>query len=268
MKFKSTVLEAVKREDFSTVLNIDPALHKADSPESVFAPSINQFQKLAAGLHFWFIADAATGLNRSAGGMLEQITDIPLHDFINKTPQALFEQTHPEDLPAMFAFTKYWIEYLNSIPRDQKLHLHPTIYIRLKNKDKLFRWVMVQFVETISDEKGNVLFGLTLVTDIGHVKKEGPAMMSILDMHNEQCQHFFCSDGQNIKPGNEALPGLSTRELEVLRFLATGSSSKQVANDLNIAIKTVDNHRQRMLQKTQSKSTAELVRFAIKGGYI
>jgi DNA-binding CsgD family transcriptional regulator len=64
------------------------------------------------------------------------------------------------------------------------------------------------------------------------------------------------------------LPKLTNREIEVLHYLATGSSSKQIAAALNIAIKTIDNHRQNMLHKMASKSTGELVGYAIRAGFI
>ena len=58
------------------------------------------------------------------------------------------------------------------------------------------------------------------------------------------------------------------REIEVLRFFAIGYSSKQIATELNIATKTIDNHRQNLLQKTNTKSSAELVAYGINLGFI
>lgn len=54
----------------------------------------------------------------------------------------------------------------------------------------------------------------------------------------------------------------------MLRFLTIGYSSKQIAAELNIATKTIDNHRQNLLQKTNTKSSAELVAYGINLGFI
>jgi DNA-binding CsgD family transcriptional regulator len=56
--------------------------------------------------------------------------------------------------------------------------------------------------------------------------------------------------------------------MEVIGFLAIGYCSKQIDAEIKIAVNTVDNHRQSMLKKTNSKSTGELVNFAIKAGFV
>jgi DNA-binding NarL/FixJ family response regulator len=63
-------------------------------------------------------------------------------------------------------------------------------------------------------------------------------------------------------------PSLSNREREVLIHLAKGLSAKQAAAALGICAKTVDNHAQRLMRKLDLHSRAEVVRFAIRDGYI
>ncbi len=57
---------------------------------------------------------------------------------------------------------------------------------------------------------------------------------------------------------------LSEREREVLILLASGRLYKEIASDLHISTRTVETHRDHLLQKLQLKSTAELIRFAIE----
>jgi two-component system, NarL family, response regulator LiaR len=57
---------------------------------------------------------------------------------------------------------------------------------------------------------------------------------------------------------------LSERELEVLYNICKGLSNPEIADLLNISRRTVDKHRENILQKTESKNTAELVVYAIK----
>jgi len=61
---------------------------------------------------------------------------------------------------------------------------------------------------------------------------------------------------------------LSDREREVLRLLADGKSSKQIAFDLGIAQKTVDTHRRQVMKKLGFNNIAELVKYAIRCGMI
>lgn len=57
---------------------------------------------------------------------------------------------------------------------------------------------------------------------------------------------------------------LSARELDVLRLLAIGYGSKQVASALSISPKTVESHRSRIMLKTGVTSLAHLVHYAIR----
>ena len=58
------------------------------------------------------------------------------------------------------------------------------------------------------------------------------------------------------------LAGLSDRELEIFEMIGRGDSARQIAEKLNISVKTVETHRTNIRQKINLASTNELVRFA------
>ena len=60
---------------------------------------------------------------------------------------------------------------------------------------------------------------------------------------------------------------LSPREQEVLKLIVSGLSNKAIAKTLNISPKTVETHRERLMNKLNLHSVAELVRYAIRTGY-
>jgi DNA-binding NarL/FixJ family response regulator len=62
--------------------------------------------------------------------------------------------------------------------------------------------------------------------------------------------------------------GLTSRELEVIQLVAEGHANKQVAAGLNISIKTVEKHRQHLMDKLNIHDTAGLTRYAIAQGII
>lgn len=261
-----TILKPVAPEQFNS--SFSAAASQQQDVTTLFANTIKHVNHFAVGKYFWFIADASKGITAAAGGMLEKMLPVTMEQFVHYPPEILFRNTHPEDLPKMFAFTNYWINHIMPLPAEKRSQLRPTIYIRLLNSQGSYYWVMTQFAETIYDEQHNIMYGFTLVTDISHIRKEGPVMMSILDMQDESCQLFFCSDANMIIPGEEELPKITARELEVLQLLAAGNSSKQIAAALNTAVKTIDNHRQNLLRKTNTKSSGELVAYGINWGYI
>ena len=61
---------------------------------------------------------------------------------------------------------------------------------------------------------------------------------------------------------------LTTRESEVLQLVAEGSANKQVAAALGISIKTVEKHRQHLMDKLKIHDTAGLTRYAIAEGVV
>ncbi len=63
-------------------------------------------------------------------------------------------------------------------------------------------------------------------------------------------------------------PALTEREQEVLQLIAEGSANKQIASELGISIKTVEKHRQRLMDKLNLHQTAGLTRYAMDHGII
>lgn len=61
---------------------------------------------------------------------------------------------------------------------------------------------------------------------------------------------------------------LSSREAEVLQLIAEGKVNKEIASELEISIKTVEKHRQHLMEKLNIHDTAGLTRYAIAAGFI
>ena len=61
---------------------------------------------------------------------------------------------------------------------------------------------------------------------------------------------------------------LTTREAEVLQLIAEGHPNKQIADQLSISIKTVEKHRQQVMNKLNIHDIAGLTRYAVSKGII
>jgi DNA-binding NarL/FixJ family response regulator len=59
---------------------------------------------------------------------------------------------------------------------------------------------------------------------------------------------------------------LTKREREVLQFLAEGFSNQEIAQQLNISVKTVESHRSNMMNKLGLSNKTELIKYAIRQG--
>lgn len=72
----------------------------------------------------------------------------------------------------------------------------------------------------------------------------------------------------NQQSYNQISTNLSSRELEVLQYLAKGFTSQTIANALNISFHTIESHRKSLLKKMKVNNTAELIQLATKANLI
>jgi DNA-binding NarL/FixJ family response regulator len=70
------------------------------------------------------------------------------------------------------------------------------------------------------------------------------------------------------EPERKAKARLTPREREIVQLLAEGKSNKEVADRLNISVKTAETHRANIMRKLQLNAFSELVRYAIRNRII
>ncbi len=76
--------------------------------------------------------------------------------------------------------------------------------------------------------------------------------------------HKMIKSGKNI----DEFSRLTNREIEILQLIAEGNTSKEIAENLYISVKTVENHRANIKNRIDIHDTAGLVRYAIRIGLI
>ena len=105
--------------------------------------------------------------------------------------------------------------------------------------------VLLQAIHTVA--KGNPFFSPAIARRLAHGKSRARGR-----------------DGLFMPHGSS----LTSRETEVLQLVAEGYSNKQIAGALHISIKTVEKHRQHVMDKLNVHETAGLTRYAIGQGII
>jgi DNA-binding NarL/FixJ family response regulator len=68
--------------------------------------------------------------------------------------------------------------------------------------------------------------------------------------------------------GEAAADVLTARQREVLKLVAGGKSTKEIAYDLNLSVKTVETHRAQIMERLGIRDVAGLVRYALKTGLV
>jgi DNA-binding CsgD family transcriptional regulator len=170
---------------------------------------------------------------------------------------------HPDDIKEYMEVTKVIWEFLIALPVSQRKYYKTSVDFRIRNKDDIYKRVLQQNTALQTDRAGNIVLLLMVVSDISHLKKETGISAAIISTKHDGFLVWDASDTQL-----KSQVAFSRREREIIKFLAEGFSSRQVAEKLNVSEFTVSTHRRNMLKKTRLSNTRALVRFALNHGLI
>ena len=104
----------------------------------------------------------------------------------------------------------------------------------------------------------------------GYVTKNSPRQEMLEAISEVSNNHvYICQEVKNILSDqllnsdqpNPDINNLSDREMQIVRALKEGLSSKEIASELNISLKTVEVHRHNILKKLKLKNTVSLINF-------
>ena len=83
-----------------------------------------------------------------------------------------------------------------------------------------------------------------------------------------QVAKIVLDDSRNQGSGPRAGSDLTPRERQVLKLVAEGKSSPEIAEELGLSVKTIEGHRGRLMSKLETKNVAGMVRHAIRLGLV
>lgn len=108
----------------------------------------------------------------------------------------------------------------------------------------------------------------------GYIMKQAASAQFVTALYAVLAGRRYVSDAIGARPlrrggvneaegGSSQVDALSNRELQILEMIGRGRSSREVAEALNLSIKTIEAHRQRIKRKLGLGSGAQLVNFAV-----
>ncbi|MED5618892.1 response regulator transcription factor [Ideonella sp. BN130291] len=100
----------------------------------------------------------------------------------------------------------------------------------------------------------------------GYVLKDAPASEIVAAIEAVAAGGTFLSPAvsRRLFRGQAPKPVLSARESEILSALGKGLSSKQIARELDLSVRTVEAHRQNIKRKLELEGQAELIKYAVE----
>lgn len=111
----------------------------------------------------------------------------------------------------------------------------------------------------------------------GYVLKQGDtnevisAIQSVMNggaYFSPAISKHLTDDFSGHTPIVEEGPRLTTREQEVAQLIAEGQSTREISQTLTVSIKTVETHRANIMRKLKTKSQADIIKYALKKGWI
>jgi DNA-binding CsgD family transcriptional regulator len=110
----------------------------------------------------------------------------------------------------------------------------------------------------------NILVTANFITDISHLGLSDEVKLTIVGRNNNTC---FLAVAPQMSL-DKVLPVLIKREVEILKMLVVGRSSRKIAEALVISYYTARTHRKNILEKPGKRNTAELVNYTLYNGLI
>lgn len=162
----------------------------------------------------------------------------------------LFAQVHPEDQAAFLTF-------MERVSIDQPALVDTCIRIRVYGDQTVWLKISSTHAQFIDPEA--VHYRLLIIQDVNAILLRPGA--TVVEWSARPAHTWTL-----LYPSTAETVPLTARELEIIRLLARGWGSKQIATHLGISSHTVDTHRSNMLFKTGCGNTPSLVRYAIEHG--
>ena len=176
----------------------------------------------------------------------------------------LFSLIHPDDEATA---TQIGFDYIRErdarVPPEHLAEHHWTIAVRIRHAQEHYFWMLVQYAPLHITDTGRVAYALGMGFDASRFYRF-PAPTGSLVYRDAQGQKHTVP-----LPVRERMPDdLTSREQEVLQWVARGLTSEQIAERLHIAKSTVDTHRRNILSKTGLNNSVELTNLALSLGLI
>jgi DNA-binding CsgD family transcriptional regulator len=162
---------------------------------------------------------------------------------------------HPDDGPIVLDTYEKVFKFSFNLPVEERKDYKTIFNFRLGYQGKYFHFVQ-QIVTLELTPKGNIWLGLSLSDMLPDNEKFDKVHRRVINLRNGKYYLF------NEDVAENAWQKLTARELEVLGLVSKGFISKEIADKLFLSVNTVNNHRQKILEKINAANTNEAITYA------
>ena len=182
-------------------------------------------------------------------------------DPANLNPYNFFEATHPDDKVRHGLGRSLLFKSVDHVFSAKQGWMLLSTNLRMQKPSGGFTNLLLQCYLFYSRIPYDTIFLLEIHTDIDWYKTRKHGFHYYL---GDDLSKFKCPDEELLNVG---IP-YSDRESEIIRFVALGLSSQQIAERTSLSIHTINTHRKNILLKSEKKNMHEIIRDLLNQGVI
>ena len=168
---------------------------------------------------------------------------------------------HPEDLIQLLLAGIEMLKYSLNLKSELRKFVKLINEFRIKDLNEKWIKVIEQHKMLEEDSYGNLWLSISTLDISPNQNLERPAISRVVDLQSNNS--FLINENELFDKAK-----LTKRESQVLSLMDKGLLSKEISNQLNISVHTVNTHRQRILEKTNSSNSIEAINFGKRVGII
>ncbi|WP_116107842.1 helix-turn-helix transcriptional regulator [Lewinella sp. IMCC34191] len=178
--------------------------------------------------------------------------------------EAVTAAVSPQDRRSFLKIRQHIRNTVRTTPADRQRDLHFTYTLRCQASDERILWLAFHQTVLCVDNSGHLLADVVVVTDITAFQPRVSGVLSVTLAD----EHGGSTTLETVAYQSREELIFSDRELDVLRLVAQGMSSREIGRQLSITYNTVSTHRKKMMRKARVKRAMDLVRYARERGVI
>lgn len=184
-----------------------------------------------------------------------------IDDVLLRGQQYFLEFVHPDDLVAVVDSIVRSFAFLREIPVELRGDYKTILNFRINSAHNQSIQLIQQRIVLESDTSGNIWLMVVITDWLPDSSKFTKVGSRLINLRNNR---FYLFENEN----NTQKSMLSKREMEILSLVSKGMVSKEIADQLFISVHTVNNHRQKIIEKMNVENSAEAIAFGKSLGII
>lgn len=235
------------------------SLKKSVLPKMAFDNLANSI--ISTGLFYFYVVDF---LDMSLSHMSPSVYEV--HGYNPETTlfDDILKTIHPDDMDFVVKAEAFLFDFIDkNLDRKKLLNYKFNYCFRVRLGNGRFALLNHQSLILTLDDAGRVGKSLNIHTLTDHISNLNTYKISLIGLNGEPSFMNLSLDGDS----NNAVE-FSKREVDIIKNIANGLSSIEIAKKLFISDSTVKKHRKNILKKSACKNTAQLVKDCILQGLI